>query len=185
MSLTALLDAVAARIKDQLNLTSAEIGVQDDAQPDPNSGKRFFSVYAPDDGWQAAPGELMMGIHEVYKVNVCLTMRLQGISKDNVPRMIYQDYRRSMDALLRKVMVSVHQNCATVLVDTNQGRTFGATEANLVEPLRWEGTDAKPRVEDGTWVYSDDEKTIHYPAALVQEVRFGQATRLQSFNVME
>lgn len=184
MSLTALLESVVARLRSELTLTPAECGVQEDAQPDPDCGKRFLSVYAPDDAWRRGPNEVMMGIHEVFKVNVALTVRLGGASQDRYPQKIYLDARRSMDDLLRKVMLAIHLNSVSVVTGADQRLGTNFAEG-FVEPLRWESTDAKPQVVDGRWFWSDDEKTMHYPAGLMQQVYFVDAQRLQSFSTME
>lgn len=175
MSMARLL--VAAR--DQLRtgvlvLNETNTTIQSDGQPPPISGQFHVALHGLDWG---VGGPLGTGLDEVYSLGITVTMRAPVIPKDSQAEEIYVKKATGLEDLVRKVIVEMEKERYTIInaANTNMPDSLDG----FVEPLRWEGADAEPRLVGPDWFLAVPDPN-QPDSGMVMETRFGQARRIQA-----
>jgi len=155
-----------------MELAEDECHVMPDARPMPACGQRFVAVYAH--SWNASPDDFNAseGLAEWYGISCAATFRSTHIPFDRFIPGIGLD----LEDFCRRIMANLHLSQAVLLRTNDRIEEELGQSSAMLEQLRWASTDASPMFVGGDWFSSEDDKKT----GLMMEVRFEQATRLQS-----
>lgn len=178
MSLAALLKATRDHLRSLVPLSEDQCRVMPDGQPHPAFGDSFVAVHPTT--W--ATGDLSypgsgLSLDEVYGLSCTVTWRAPLAPVDRFMDDLYLASVNSLEILCRKVIKHINYNW-TLIVAANTNIATASTD-KFVEALFWQGGDAAPRLESPMWVWSKAENQ-DLVAALVMEMRFGGARRVQA-----
>ena len=178
MSIGRLMLSVRDQLRLKQELEDSECQVMPGPEPAPSCGQRFVSVYAH--SWNASPDDFNVseGLVEWYGVSCAVTFRSAHVPFDRLGEELFIKKFIGIEDFCRQIIANVHLN-QDILLRTNEliedelGQT---TATGMVEQLRWASTDASPATMSGDWFGAGDMDS----AGLLMEVRFEQATRIQS-----
>lgn len=137
------------------------------------SGDKYVAVHGV--SWYPQ-GDHDDGLHEEFALDCTITLRISGVPRDRIGDEAYIKLLVGIEALARQIMVEIDKNytamnaASTLLVGWGQG-----SAGPLQVPLRWTGTEANPRLMDGSWAFAEPDAA----AFLVMSVHFGRAHRHQ------
>lgn len=172
MSLAALLRATQDHLATVLTLTvDRDISVQEDDQPPPFVGQLHYVVHATDWRWPGATDNDVLD--EQYGITVSITQRTPVAPRDRKMSHLYLDRLEGVEKLARQVMLACHLNY-TLFGLANK---YAEGTLALVEPLRWEATDPKPKNVGPDWFWATDPNATD--CGWVLGVHFGRARRIQ------
>lgn len=179
MSLSALTIAVTSRIQDALNITGKICDVMPDERPPPRCGMEFISVY----GRSWSPGIVSpdVGLDEMYDVDCALTFRIGKFPTARRAETVYLNAFRTMESRLREIVLAVHMQ-TKILTEANKEIPTG--QSQIVEMLRWLGSDAGPKPVGPDHFHSSVEidpqtaSATQIETGFMMVARFGQARRL-------
>lgn len=173
---TALLQAVAERLRDYIELDSLEAQVEHDEQAPVAVGEKYFCVLTGG----LSPGPTEAGnvaiLDELVSVDITVIIRCAAVQRDK-RRDVFLGNVRSLNAYTRKVQEAIHGNYTELInvANTYIRRESGSTDG-FIEPLRFAGTDQRPRLVPGTTFAARPEEKF---AGLARTVRFRNARRIQ------
>lgn len=176
MSLSKLLRATRNHLQSRLSPPEGWLGVRPDARPPATCGKEFLAIYGIDN--VPANYDSNTGVDSYYSVAVSLTFRINYSPFNLLSEEAYLKDVESMEERLEAVVSLVHQNFDLMGL-ANQ--YINKVSHNLIEPLRWQGTDPAPDIVDNEWFQpNQDTVAASRPnpwCGLVMEARFGNARR--------
>jgi hypothetical protein len=140
-------------------------------KPPPSCGQEFFSIFSLE--WVSGSPDLNVGIDESYGVGVMISMRAGYAPFDDHGEELYIKATESLEAYSRIVMGLLDKSIPVMQAANN---LIGSQAYTIIEPLRWQSTDASPSYVDGNWfgAAGGDEYS-----GLTQQINFGGARRKQ------
>ena len=173
---SALLEAVAERLRDSIELDPTEAEVEHDEQAPVAVGEKYFCILAG--GVMPGPSEAgsVLILDEIVNVDVTVIIRCANVSRDKV-REVFLGNVKSLNSQVRKVVEAIHGKYDNVinLANTFIQRESGSTEG-FIETLRFAGMDTRPRLVGGATFAARPEESR---AGLARTVRFRNARRIQ------
>lgn len=174
MSIAALLKATRNIIWEGLQLDDKTCDIMPGPKPKPSCGQRFLSVWMS--SWSPGDQDLNRGIDEYYTITCTWSYRSGYAPIDLQGGEIYIKHLEGIEAATRSLLPLIHQNIELMTAANN---LIQDSSYKIVEPFRWLGGDAVPTIVGAEWFWSEtDDKQ----AGFVQEIRFGNARRLQPIN---
>lgn len=167
MSLAHLLVAVREQLRDQLSgsgpaqFEKTDITIQPDEKPPVQIGKKHITVYASN--WVPTE-ESDTTKDEQFQINCSLTFRASAEPTDRHGDSIYVALLHGMAEISNNIAFALDRNYDTI----NAATASASPNTTFFEPLIWQGTDASPRIVDGSWFFADPANF----SGLVMESRF-------------
>lgn len=191
MSMTALLHAVADRVKTALTLTDANVGISYDGKPPAFEGEEFFVVH---------PGSVRnsadLSLDELYGVSVTLTRRTAFSPQDRIGTAIMAKVTLGLYARADKVKVALHKSeqvldligGTTELQTWTGGKSYSLENSveGFIESLVFDRYSDEPMQKGPEWLWATPKggHMNSQPAALALEIRFRDARRIQTIESM-
>lgn len=176
MSLSKLLRATAEHLRANLSPPEGSLAVRPDGRPDPTCGQEFIAVYGIDN--VPASSDSNVGIDTYYAISVAVTRRINYAPFSAQSEIAYLRDAEAMEDRLDQIVSLIHQNF-TLMGLANSYIT--RTSHKIIEPFRWQGSDAAPEVVDNQWFQpNQDTAAASRPnpwCGMVMEARFGNARR--------
>lgn len=156
------------------------IDIQPGPRPDPFCGQKFIALYGT--SWQPEQLDQNQGLDEVFGIAAAISFRAGYVPDDRQGTELYVKLGSGLCQIARLVNAKLHQSYEAMGVMN----AYLTTPNEIVEPLRWLGTDPSPREVDDIWFGVDPENARdNFVAGLVLETRLGMARRLQTLPNME
>ena len=201
MSIAAL--AIAVRNKLQTDLVNhvpnpeRSIRLMPDGRPAASSGQVFVAIHGTDWSPTSADMDQNRGLAEEFALACTVSIRTPVIPPDRIGDEVYINMTVGLSAICRQIMLSLDKNIdlinsADALLADHEQTSVGTVQG-FVEYLRWSGTDASPSPVGPTWFFADESgrdllsrrtggtSWEHNESGWVMQVRFAQATRLQTY----
>lgn len=156
-----------------------EISLEPEGRPPPVIGWKWLAVHPV--AW--SPGDINphKGIHETYTLQVTLTVKFGEYPQDDTANYLYYPQDEGMEATIRQVIRSIHQNQDVITLANSNLQT---NVDRHVKYLEWLDSDPEPRLEGVGWITADKEGAEDR-GAYVQSVRFRGGDRLQRATLLE
>ena len=174
MSVGRLMLSVRDALRLNMELTDDECHVMPDGRPMPSCGQKFIAVYAH--SWNASPDDFNAseGLAEWYGVTCAVTFRTAHVPFDRyIPGIGLE-----LEDFCRRIISNVHLS-QEILLRTNERIEEELSQSTaMLEQIRWASADPSPQFVTGDWF--GEGPPIDNNTGLMTEVRFEQATRIQS-----
>jgi hypothetical protein len=205
MSIAAYAQAVRDYLRSNLsnfyNSTSADINrnckIMPDEHPTADCGQEFIAIY----GSYHSPGkkDLMMAIDEHFGITIAVSRKIALVPPDyrgelgylntkSLPSSVSTDDSntfltawKSTEARCREIVKLVAGTSRYTIMANANALIDASYGGPITEPLQWFGTDPAPKQVDSTFFfgYQDPQPDSDNIFGLVQQVRFGDAVRMQ------
>jgi hypothetical protein len=176
MSLSSLLIATCDHLQARLSLPEGSLGVCPDARPDPTCGQEFIAIYGIDN--VPATSDSNVSLDTYYAISVAVTRRINYIPYNSRSRAAYLRDVKAMEDRLDQITALIHVNFDLMGIANSY---INRTSHRIVEPFRWQGSDANPEIVDNEWFQpNQDTVAASRPnswCGMVMEARFGNARR--------
>lgn len=173
MSLYAILTATRSKLLTDLKFADNEVGITYGGRPAATMGQKFVGIHSTD--WSPDEVDMNRALSEVFSIAITVTIRL-GTYPADLNEGLLVDPKLSLDTIIRRCILSIHQNY-DLLNSANE--LLGNATDKFVEPFRWLGGDAEPRVVDSSWFETTDIESQEN-SVLVMTQNFGRAKRIQA-----
>ncbi len=171
MSMSALLLAVAAKIKSATGLTDSNVGVQEDGQPPPFAGELYIAVH---DGDSANDAET--SLDETFGVDVTISRRAGFVPKDRVGSELIVKATTGLVARSDAIKVAIHMQYDVIIGGANAANTIIGAGANGFEkPLKFRRCTRTQR-KGAEWFGAEKGQ----PGGKIKVLSFDGAQRVQN-----
>lgn len=177
MSIYALTLATRKKLIKDLKFLEEEVCIGIDGRPPATMGSKAVAIHATN--WGPDEVDMNRALSELLSLSVTVTVRIGTIPMDVMENQLYLSGERlTLESILRTCILGIHQNY-DILTEANT--LIGAATNGFIEPLRWTGGDAQPRIVGSDWfktgaVDIEDRDNV----ALVMTQNFGRAKRVQA-----
>ena len=181
MGLGTLLLAVRDELRKDLDtrVPSDMIQVMFDGRPMPSCGQQFIAIHGSSWAPRGVDADMNRGLAEEYGVTCTLSMRSPVVPQDLLGVELYVKELIGMEPIARQIIHSIHQQFDII----NEANRLANTEYGIIEYLRWQGSDAKPRPVGPEWFYSENpgvDSWEYIQSGLTMDIRFGGAMQMEA-----
>tara|TARA_B100000949_G_scaffold148547_1_gene130512 strand:+ start:248 stop:790 length:543 start_codon:yes stop_codon:yes gene_type:complete len=175
MSMARLLIATRDQLWSAISvLDETNCGINPDGQPPPFAGQLYVSVHGTE--WTVG-GMVDGGLDEEFGIACTVTMRAGFTPDDRMGDSLYIKLATGLEDLVRKIIVEIRTSRWIIL---NAANALMPDDLDgFVEPLRWLGVNAEPRIVGPEWFHAAPD--VNNPTSgLSMEVRLDKARRIQA-----
>lgn len=180
MGLGTLLLATRDKLRTKLDtlIPSDMIQVMFDGRPMPNCGQQFVAVHGTSWTPRNADADMNQGLAEEFGVTCTLTARSPVVPQDLLGVELYVKELIGMEPIARKIIHAIHQQFDII----NHANELSDTPYGIIEYLRWQNSDAKPRPVGPEWFYAESpgpDSWEYVQSGLAMDIRFGGAFQIE------
>lgn len=178
MSMGALLEAVATKLRTATGLPAGNVDVRDDGEPPNFAGELFIAVHPGSIGSDATEC-----LDESYSITVTITRRRGYIPDDKVGQEMITNRRTGLYYRVDQVRAALHGKWDYILPvsdETTANGIIGALANGFIETLAYRGCSV-PRKVGAEWFGGGGDRE----AGSVVEMTFDRARRVQTIESQE